>query len=117
MRETAKQMKAAGYPPAAPRRASGGPMTAAPQATATPQRRTAPAVDAQGFVYVPAFRPKLYGPFPRSKSAMSEFSLPLVCPSNCGCGSFTEITATSPSRTSSPVSEPLKFFANPDDCA
>ncbi len=35
--------------------------------------------------------------------AISEFSLPLVCPSNCGCGSFTLITATRPSRTSSPV--------------
>ena len=47
----------------------------------------------------------------------SELSLPLVCPSNWGCGSFTEITATRPSRTSSPVSEPLKFLARPDDCA
>jgi hypothetical protein len=34
---------------------------------------------------------------------MSELSLPLVCPSNCGCGSFTLITAVRPSRTSSPV--------------
>src|SRR5207237_4908599 len=47
----------------------------------------------------------------------SELSLPFVCPSNCGCGSLTEITATRPSRTSSPVSDPLKFFARPDDCA
>src|SRR6185503_3052730 len=47
----------------------------------------------------------------------SELSFPFVCPSNCGCGSFTEITATRPSRTSSPVSELLKFFASPDDCA
>ena len=35
--------------------------------------------------------------------AISEFSLPLVCPSNCGCDSFTLMTATRPSRTSSPV--------------
>src|SRR6185369_12085829 len=47
----------------------------------------------------------------------SEFSFPFVWPSNCGCGNFTEITATRPSRTSSPVSELLKFFARPDDCA
>ena len=33
----------------------------------------------------------------------SLFSLPLVCPSNCGCGSFTLITAVRPSRTSSPL--------------
>jgi hypothetical protein len=40
-------------------------------------------------------------------------SLVLVCPSNSGCGSFTEITAVSPSRTSSPpiVSAwPFPFF-------
>ena len=34
---------------------------------------------------------------------MSLFSLPLVWPSNCGCGTFTLTTAVSPSRTSSPV--------------
>ena len=34
---------------------------------------------------------------------MSLLSFPLVWPSNCGCGNFTETTATSPSRTSSPV--------------
>ena len=34
----------------------------------------------------------------------SEFpSLVLVCPSNCGLGCLTEITAVKPSRTSSPV--------------
>ena len=33
---------------------------------------------------------------------MSLFSLPLVWPSNCGCGSFTLTTAVRPSRTSSP---------------
>jgi hypothetical protein len=35
--------------------------------------------------------------------AMSELSLPLVWPSNCGCDSLTLTTATRPSRTSSPL--------------
>jgi hypothetical protein len=39
--------------------------------------------------------------------------LVLVCPSNSGWGSFTEITAVRPSRTSSPVivsGTPFPFF-------
>ncbi len=38
--------------------------------------------------------------------AISLLSRPLVWPSNCGCGTFTLMTAVSPSRTSSPV----RFF-------
>ena len=35
---------------------------------------------------------------------ISEFpNLVLVCPSNCGSGTLTEITAVSPSLTSSPL--------------
>ncbi len=34
--------------------------------------------------------------------AISLFSLPLVWPSNCGCGTLTLTTAVRPSRTSSP---------------
>jgi hypothetical protein len=37
-------------------------------------------------------------------------SLPLVCPSNCGSGTLTLITAERPSRTSSPVRLILSFL-------
>ena len=47
---------------------------------------------------------------------MSEFSLPLVCPSNCGCGSFTLTTATSPSRTSSPLNDSFRSLNSPIGC-
>ena len=44
-------------------------------------------------------------------------SLALVCPSNCGSGRRTETTAVRPSRTSSPVTPPLKLLRNPLACA
>ena len=40
-------------------------------------------------------------------------SLVLVCPSNCGSCTFTLITAVRPSRTSSPLTLTLCFFARP----
>ena len=48
--------------------------------------------------------------------AISELSLPLVCPSNCGCDSLTLITATRPSRTSSPVRFSFTSLNNPSCC-
>ncbi len=45
--------------------------------------------------------------------AMSELSLPLVCPSNCGCESLTLTTATRPSRTSSPLRFSFKSLKRP----
>src|SRR5262249_40707176 len=44
-------------------------------------------------------------------------SLALVCPSNCGSGRRTETTAVRPSRTSSPLTPPLKLLRNPLACA
>ena len=44
-------------------------------------------------------------------------SLAFVCPSNCGSGMRTDTTAHSPSRTSSPVTPPLKFLRKPLFCA
>ena len=38
-------------------------------------------------------------------------NLVFVCPSNCGFGCLIEIIATSPSRTSSPVSDSLSFIS------
>ncbi len=48
--------------------------------------------------------------------AISEFSFALVCPSNCGWGSFTLTTATKPSRTSSPVRFSFTSLNRPSCC-
>ena len=49
-----------------------------------------------------------------TKPAMCGFpSLPFVCPSNCGFWSFTEMTAASPSRTSSPSRLSSFSFSRP----
>ncbi len=46
---------------------------------------------------------------------MSELSLPLVWPSNCGCESLTLTTATRPSRTSSPLRFSFRSLKSPSD--
>jgi hypothetical protein len=38
-------------------------------------------------------------------------SFVFVCPSNCGCGIFTLMTAVSPSRMSSPLTLSFRSFA------
>ncbi len=63
------------------------------------------------------FKPDAQGLVDQAFDDRADFedtSLSLVCEENLGSGTFTESTAVSPSRQSSPVSDTFSFLVIPD---